>query len=113
MERLLCPFSCGCGCQLEHHTEAVNTALECCAVEIAGRIKDQADIGELPVIGVVCEGMQNFLGPASARLGQQLEGDAAAREISHHIARPIAAETSRAIEITGGIEGQAGGGITS
>jgi hypothetical protein len=61
------------GRDLEHRPGVMSTTSAGRAVEIAGRIEDQAGAGLKPVCAVVVEAIQHLLRPAPARLGRQLE----------------------------------------
>src|SRR5437660_12675498 len=94
--------------QLEHRTCPLSAAKYSCTEEVAGGIDDQPGQWRIAVPAVVVEGMQNILGPASARCGCQLEG----------YAHTVKAAPGRcAEEVSGEIERQAspglGGGLAS
>src|SRR5664280_228202 len=108
--RFEAPFSATNGCcpglivgELEHRPPkivVVNAAPDGRAVEITGGIEDQTGVGRKPV-RAVAEVMQHLRCPAPARGRYELERRSPINPVR-------AANSSRAVEIAGSIEDQAG-----
>ena len=104
VQNRLRPTSSRSGGQFEHCAVAVSAAVRGRAVEISGRIQDQADIGIRPISPAAAEAMKYVLRPAPTRLGRKLERRADA------VSAPL---VGRAIQIASGVGDQAGEGPLS
>src|SRR5260370_30606035 len=107
MQVLLCARAVCSSLQLKHCADDVYEEIApCCAVEVAGRVEDQAGPGIATVRAVVVEIIQHHLSPCASRLARQLEHravDAAVR----------AAVEGCTVEIASRIPSQAGEGGAS
>ena len=102
IEQRLGPAASRRGSQLERHTGlTVGAAIKSSAVEITGRVKDQAGLGREPVRVVKAV---HSLGPVPASCWRQLKHRAAAYGAERTRARTTL--VGRAIEISGGVDDQ-------
>jgi hypothetical protein len=96
------------GCELEHGALILKPARSSCAVKIPDRVEDQLGNG-IGSIRAAREAVKHALRPIPVRVARQLEHHA----MSVAAGRAVAALISRAVEVPGGIEDQAGIGLGS